>query len=247
MTGRIYRDRVRGLRSLSALIGLTAALGACTVVGGEVVTASVPPTDYRQRHPIAVTEANRSIVVFVGSGRGGLSIPQRDDVRGLARSWVAEATGGIIIDVPVNTPNARPAASAYREIRAQLMAGGVPARAIMQRNYTPDDPRDFAAIKLNYPKITAVAGPCGLWPEDIGPSIDNPLYNENKPHHNFGCATQRNLAAMVANPADLEQPRPESPAYNARRDVAFSRYRKGDPTTTVYPEVEKAKLSDTGK
>jgi pilus assembly protein CpaD len=247
MTGRTNLDRLHTLRSLSALIGLCAALGACTVYGGEVVTASVPPTDYRQRHPIAVTEANRSIVVFVGHGRGGLSPSQREDVHGLARSWVNEGTGAIIADVPVNTPNARAAASAYREIRAQLLAGGVPARAITMRHYTPADPRTFPTIRLNYPKITAVAGPCGLWPDDLGPNIDNPLYNENKPYHNFGCATQRNLAAMVANLADLEQPRPETPAYTPRRDIAFDRYRKGTPTNAVYPEAEKAKLSDTGK
>jgi len=246
MTGTTNLDRLHTLRSLSALIGLCAVLGACTVYGGEVVTASVP-TDYRQRHPIAVTEANRSIVVFVGHARGGLSPSQRADIRGLAQTWVNEGTGAIIADVPVNTPNARSAASAYREIRAQLVAGGVPSRAITLRNYTPDDPRTFATIRLNYPKITAVAGPCGLWPDDLGPNIDNPAYNENKPYHNFGCATQRNLAAMVANPADLEQPRPETPAYTPRRDIAFDRYRKGTPTTTVYPEAEKAKLSDTGK
>jgi pilus assembly protein CpaD len=72
-------------------------------------------------------------------------------------------------------------------------------------------------------------------------------YNENKPYHNFGCATQRNLAAMIDNPADLEQPRPESPAYTTRRNAAFEKYRKGEPTNTTYPEADKAKLSDTGK
>src|SRR5437588_396243 len=92
-----------------------------------------------------------------------------------------------------------------------------------------------------------VAGPCGLWPEDLGPNIDDPGYNENRPYHNFGCSTQRNLAAMIDNPADLEQPRPETPAYTPRRDVAFDRYRKGTTTTTIYPEAEKAKLSDSGK
>jgi pilus assembly protein CpaD len=32
-----------------------------------------------------------------------------------------------------------------------------------------------------------------------------------------------------------------------RRAVAFEKYRKGVATSTIYPEAEKAKLSDTGK
>jgi pilus assembly protein CpaD len=32
-----------------------------------------------------------------------------------------------------------------------------------------------------------------------------------------------------------------------RRTEGFEKYRKGSPTTTIYPETEKAKLSDTGK
>ena len=52
---------------------------------------------------------------------------------------------------------------------------------------------------------------------------------------------------MIDNPADLEQPRSETPAYTARRDIAFDRYRKGAPIATANPEAEKAKLSDTGK
>jgi pilus assembly protein CpaD len=43
------------------------------------------------------------------------------------------------------------------------------------------------------------------------------------------------------------QPRPETPAYTPRRGEAFEKYRKGSTTATVYPEGEKAKLSDTGK
>ena len=55
------------------------------------------------------------------------------------------------------------------------------------------------------------------------------------------------MAAMIDNPADLVQPRPESPPYWPRRGEAFEKYRKGAPTTTAYPEADKAKLSDTGK
>ncbi len=245
MTNRRPLDRFGTVRLAGALLGLSAVLGACNQTT-EIVTASVP-NDYRQRHPIAVTEADRSIVVFVGRARGGLSGPQRIDVMGLAQTWVREGTGAIIVDVPIDTPNARAAAASFREIQSVLMAGGVPARAITLRQYRPDDPRTLPTIRLSYPKISAVAGPCGLWPDDLGPNIDNPRYNENVSYHNFGCATQRNLAAMIDNPADLEQPRPETPAYTSRRNIAFEKYRRGVTTSTTYPEADKAKLSDTGK
>jgi pilus assembly protein CpaD len=244
MTTRIPLHRVRTLGTLGALLGLSAALGACMPHATEITTSSI---DYRHRHPIAVTEADRSIVVFVGHARGGLSGPQRTDVMGLAQSWQREGTGAVIAEVPTDTANARAAAASFREIRSVLMEGGVPARAIVLRRYTPDDQRLLPTIRLSYPKITAVAGPCGLWPQDLGPNIDNVAYSENRPHHDFGCSTQRNLAAMIDNPADLEQPRAESPAYTPRRDNAFDKYRKGTSTTTAYPESDKAKLSDTGK
>jgi pilus assembly protein CpaD len=246
MRETIAVDRRRSLRLLGALAGLSVALGGCNTTSGEVVTASVPD-DYRLRHPIAVEEANHSIVIFVGHARGGLSASQRADVMGLARTWVREGTGAIVADVPVDTANARAAASAFHEIGAVLAAGGVPARGITVHRYHPDDPQTLPTIRLSYPKISAVAGPCGLWPEDLGPSVLNPDYHQNKSYYNFGCATQRNLAAMIDNPADLEQPRSETPPYTARRSEAFEKYRKGEPTTTNYPEADRAKLSDSGK
>jgi pilus assembly protein CpaD len=246
MTNRIPVDRARALRLFGAAVGLSLALGACSNTSGEVVTASIPD-DYRQRHPIAIQEANRSVVIFVGHARGGLSGSQRADVLGLAQTWLREGTGSIVADVPVDTPNARAAADSFGEIRALLAAAGVPPRGITMHHYHPDDIRTLATIRLSYPKISAVAGPCGLWPEDLGPSVSNPRYNENKPYYNLGCASQRNLAAMIDNPADLVQPRPETPAYTIRRSAAFEKYRKGEATATTYPESDKAKLSDTGK
>jgi pilus assembly protein CpaD len=246
MTSTRPADRKRALRLAGALIGLAVVLGACQHTDPELATASVPD-DYRLRHPIAVQEADRSIIVFVGRARGGLSASQRGDVMGMAQTWLQEGTGAISIDVPVDTPNARAAADSLREIQATFAAAGVPPRAVNVRQYHPEDPRHMAAIRLNYPKISAVAGPCGLWPEDLGPSVNNKGYFDNKPYYNFGCANQRNLASMVDNPSDLVQPRTETPAYTPRRNAAFEKYRKGTSTTTSYPEAEKAKLSETGK
>lgn len=235
----------RFIARLGALVGVALALGACKHTD-DTPFASYPD-DYRLRHPIAVEEADRSIVVFVGRGRGGLTAEQRADVMGVAQAWVREGTGVISIDTPVDTPNARAAADSMREIQATFAAAGVPPRAVTVRRYHPQDPRQFAAIRLSYARIQAVAGPCGIWPEDLGPSIDNKTYFENKSYYNFGCANQRNLAAMVDNPSDLVQPRAETPPYAERRDAAFAKYRKGETTTTTYPEADRAKLSDVGK
>ena len=187
------------------------------------------------------------MVIFVGRARGGLSSSQRTDVMGLAQTWLHEGTGAITADLPVDTPNARAAADSLREIQALLASAGVPPRGLVVRRYHPDDPRQMATIRLSYPKISATAGPCGTWPDDLGPSIKDRGYFDNKSYFNFGCANQRNMAAMIDNPADLVQPRPETPPYTVRRTAAFEKYRKGTPTTTTYPEADKAKLSDTGK
>jgi pilus assembly protein CpaD len=238
-------DRWRAFRMAGALVGVAVALGACTHTD-EATTASIPD-DYRLRHPIAIQEANRSVVVFIGQARGGLSASQRADVMGLAQTWLHEATGAIVADLPVDTSNARAAADSFREIHSLLAAAGVPPRGIVVHRYHPDDPRQMATIRLSYPKISAVAGPCGLWPEDIGSSIKNKSYFENKQYYNFGCAYQRNMAAMIDNPSDLVQPQSETAAYTTRRSEAFEKYRKGNTSATIYPEADKAKLSDTGK
>ena len=246
MTTKIPVDRIGAFRIAGALVGLAVVLGACTHTDEVVATASIPD-DYRLRHPIAIREADQSIVVFVGQARGGLSASQRIDVMGLAQNWLREGTAAIVADVPVDTANARTAADSFRKIQALLASAGVPPRGIIVHHYRPQDPRQLPAIRLSYPKISAVAGPCGVWPDDLGPSVKNKGYYENKPYYNFGCAYQRNMAAMADNPSDFAQPRSETPPYTARRTIAFEKYRKGATTTTSYPEADRAKLSDTGK
>ena len=246
MKTRTSRMHGRASRVAVALLGFGLSLGGCVHDEPLATTAGIPG-DYRLRHPVAVEDANHSIVVFVGQGRGGLSAEQRADVMGLAQSWQQEGTGAISADVPIDTPNARAAADSFREIQAMLAAAGVPPRGLVVHRYHPEDPRHLAAIRLSYPRLKATAGPCGLWPDDLGPSIKNRDYLENKEYYNFGCSYQRNMAAMVENPSDLVQPRPETPPYTARRSEAFEKYRKGQATTTTYPEADKAKLSDTGK
>jgi pilus assembly protein CpaD len=73
-------------------------------------------------------------------------------------------------------------------------------------------------------------------------------YFENQPMYNLGCSSQRNLAAMVDNPADLVQPRAETPAYTMRRTTVVEKYRQGvSPATTVEQSNNSSKISEVGK
>jgi pilus assembly protein CpaD len=225
------------------IAGLATGIASCKSM--RVVSEDYP-NDYRQRHPIVIKEGERTVELFIGRARGGLGPVQRADVVNFAHAWARESTGGIVIDVPSGTSNARAAHDALLEVRSILSATGVPEQAVKTRPYQPESPARLATIKLNYPKMGASAGPCGLWPHDLGTSFER-HYNENRQYWNFGCANQRNLASMIENPADLVQPRGEAPIYAARRSIVLDKFRKGEATATTYPNPNQGKISSIGQ
>ncbi len=204
------------------------------------------PNDYRKRHQIALRDGSRTVEVFIGQSRGSLTPTQRAEVLAFSKVWKSEATGGVVIDVPTGTQNQYAASHALREINSIFAASGVPAQSIAVRHYTPDNPEKFPTLKLKYSTIVAEAGPCGLWPADLGPTM-TAAYNDNLNYWNLGCSNQRNLAAMVANPADLVQPRAESPAWASRRTTVLEKYRQGQSPETTYPNQNQGKVSDVAR
>jgi len=236
--------RANALRlALMATCALT--LAGCYTAPQEVVVGSVG-TDVRQRHPIAIKEGPRTVELFIGERRSTLNGSQRAEVLSFAAEWRREATGGILIDVPAGTSNAASAASAAREVRAILSAAGVPSDAVQQRESRPQSQAKLVTLRLHYPRVMADVGPCGLWPHDLGPTYDRE-HLENRQYWNFGCAHQRNIAAMVENPADLVQPRSEVPPYNGRRTTVLDKYHRGEATATQYPDADKGKISTIGQ
>jgi len=74
------------------------ALRAAIVVGYGLLVcgcntdqqiAGVPdvPPDYRMRHPITITEAERTLQVFIGANRSALTAVQRAEVLAFAQTW----------------------------------------------------------------------------------------------------------------------------------------------------------------
>jgi pilus assembly protein CpaD len=229
------------LQRMALGLCLALALGGCY----RTTVAENYPADYRERHPITLSDGERTVQVFLGRNRGGLTPAQRADVLAFAHDWRHNATSGILVEVPQSGPSARAGADSMREVHAIFAASGVPRDAVAVRGYRPP-PAALASIKLSYSRLTAHAGPCGRWPRDLGPSYDSDDM-QNRPYWNLGCATQRNLAAMVADPADLVQPRGEAPADSGRRATAYTAYRAGKNPGGAYDGYDKGKISDLGK
>src|ERR1043166_6844275 len=144
-----------------AFASVAAMLAGCKTVAQSETTGGISH-DYRLRHPIAVREGKQTMTVFIGDRRGGLTPSQRTEVGALAAGWRREATGGFVIEMPVGSANERAAASVSREIRAVLSANGVPAHSIEIRPIPTDDPIRLGTIRVNYPKMVAETGSCGL-------------------------------------------------------------------------------------
>jgi pilus assembly protein CpaD len=245
----LIADHRAGLRfalRTAFVLGFAALVCGCKT-DQQITGAPSEPYDFRLRHPITITEKDHTLQLFIGANRGSLTPFQRAQVLAFGQTWRDKATGGVIIDLPVGSSNQHSSADSLREIESILAATGVPPRSIAVRNYRVS-PRVLATVRISYPRIAAQAGPCGLWPKDIGPSF-NRDYFENQPNWNFGCATQRNLAAEISNPADLVQPRAETPAYEPRRTTVIGKYVQGEPTASTVKNATPpvGKITDLGQ
>lgn len=206
--------------ALAATLILSAALLAgCGARPDRSATASIPD-DYRTRHPIVLSETAQTMDIPVATGDRTLTMAMRDNIRGFASDHAAKSRGAVQIMLPLGSANAATADHLRKDIRATLTAAGVRRDQLIETRYDASGYGANAPIRLAFFAITAQTGPCGQWPEDL---VVNTM--ENKNYHNFGCASQANLAAQIANPMDLVQPRGMTEIDAARRSAVIDDYR----------------------
>lgn len=206
--------------AVSALLVLSSALLASCGTPRDGTTTGAIPDDYRTRHPIVLAEAEHTLDVPVASGDRALTISMRDNIRGFAQDYEAKSKGTVVIMVPQGSVNAHAAAALRKDVRATLVNEGVPSKRIVETRYGAGGQGDAAPIRLAFVSTTAQTNTCGQWPEDITLNT-----MENRQYYNFGCATQANLAAQIANPMDLVGPRGMTPIDAERRATAIQDYR----------------------
>ncbi|MEX2692415.1 CpaD family pilus assembly protein [Rhizobium mongolense] len=203
---------------LGAAVLAGAMLSGCAAPRDNLTTGGIPD-DYRQRHPIVVAEAEQTVDIPVASTDRRLTIAQRDMIRGFAANYTSRASGPVYVMTPQGSPNSGVASQLRNQVRAELSKRGIPSSKIVNASYSAT-PGDAAPIRLSFVGMTAMTTQCGQWPKDIGGGFDNQNY------YNFGCATQNNLAAQIANPEDLIAPRGMTPIDAARRNDAITEYRE---------------------
>lgn len=208
-----------------AVVALLSA--GCTAT---TITPRVDPLayDYRERHPIMLSEEPEVLTMPVGMKGPALSRELETAIRDYVREYRADGTGSITIQVPTGSANEVAAASTGHAVHYALVRAGVPRNRIQVAPYEVGDHTVVASLRLSYLRVKAVAPRCGIWPDGSSANLNNAQY------HNFGCAQQHNLAAMVDNPADFVRPHAMSPADGARRADVVSRYRRGeDPKSNI--------------
>jgi pilus assembly protein CpaD len=218
-----------------ALTLLTVSLVA-TSVGGCFTSprfqAPFTLANPNERHPIAVRQGEVTLDLAVYPGASGLNESQKAKVANFLADYKSQSSDRLLIRAPSGGPNETAAMRAYDQVRSALRHAGIDLRSVALEPYFGNgDPS--APVRLSYLQLIAVPPDCPDWSENIGRDP------HNMPWPNMGCATQRNLAAMVANPEDLIRPRGETQRSGERRDKVWDKYVRGEVTGSKWGPGEK--------
>ncbi len=234
MAPRLHGSRLPTRVATSILIAGTLALAGCAGHSKSHFTVGSVPSTYKTKHPIIIDEQEQTLDIPVASDSYALPLASVSAVEGLAYNYRRSASGAVTIMMPSGSANARAARKMGDKIASVLGKSGVPHHRIRMVTYDASQHGATAPVRLSYNAIKASVEKCGQWTDDLASSQEG-----NKNYNNFGCASQSNLATMIANPADLLGPRGMSEIDAARRGVGIEDWRSNGsvlqgPPDTVY-------------
>lgn len=213
------KGRVAGRCGRAVMVGLaTLALGAgvgCKRL--DNATARVL-SDPEKNHAIHFSSETETLYVELPHGGQSLSHNQAADVRRFVERYKAESKGNIRIAAPRTMGGRFAVARSMRQVEDIVSGAGIPRHAIQLQDYSGRNPEFGPAIRLGYRRPVALPPQCEDFSKDIG--VDR----ERLPTRNFGCASQNNLALMVANSRDLQFPQASAPRSSERRSATWTEY-----------------------
>jgi pilus assembly protein CpaD len=166
----------------------------------------------------------------------GLSPAQQAALGDLVARWKAAGGGDLTLRVPADSADPVAARRSADAISAFLQQLGAPAGLIRMTGYvTAGAPG--APIVVAFNALAPVVADCSTAWGSLTAT------KSNAPYGTFGCAEEANIALMIANPNDLVAPAAESPSDNARQQTVFTKYRKGETTSSSQDGQASGKVS----
>jgi pilus assembly protein CpaD len=212
-------------RTLLAVSLLALAVAGCKPDEPGAHFAGLTVVDPSQRHPILVSQEPASMSLRVPRGSSGLSPAQKAQFGGFLERYRSADSGNskLVVSVPSGSNNEASVVRAVNDLRAMIASSGFAESNLVIEPYV-EGREGGAPIRIAYLRYVAQGPECGTWPANLADERRNLNY------HAFGCAQQHNLAAQIANPADLLGPRTMETADPERRTVVLDRYRQGKST-----------------
>ncbi len=227
--------------SLLAVLMIAVPAGGCWQSSPRMQAPFTLSNGY-ERHPIAVKQGEALLDLAVSSRSQGLSREQWGQLYAYLTGYRERASASLIIRVPTGSANEKAAKRAYEDVRHAMRRVGIsPNEVLLEPYFAKWDPA--APLRLSYLEYVAEGPDCPDWSENLARDP------QNLPWPNMGCAMQKNLAAMVADPQDFLGPRGESPRPSERRDVVWKKYVAGESTGSKWspddrPLPERATASE---
>jgi pilus assembly protein CpaD len=210
---------------------LTLSIAACATPTQVKMNEAVPTA--ADMHKITTTESG--VKLEIPTTADGITPELMAQIDDFGAAYRAYGHGPLVMSTPSGANDG--AARTAQATRMALVDKGVPYAAISGSTYDATG-RAGAPIMLSFTRFEAVPPPCKpVWSESLAKTFTNQV------SENFGCSINANLAAMIADPADLNGPRAADPRDASRRDSVLDKYREGQPTGAGRSEDERVTIS----
>jgi pilus assembly protein CpaD len=223
------------LASLSLL-----ALGACATDGtsGPKTAAAPPPITPSERYAIQVDPS--PLELKLGVHDAGISPNQADALRDFVGRWMQTDRAPITIKAPEHGPAQAAVYRTAAAARDYIVGQGVDPGAVRIVGYEAGDDHD-APVVVGFVRYQARGPQCGRSWTNLATDYHADGYAE------FGCAVTANIAAQIAEPADLLHPRDTDAPDAQRRQNVLDKYRQGTQTATVKDSQANGAVSSTAQ
>jgi pilus assembly protein CpaD len=213
------------------------ALGACaSEPHSQKVAANPSPITPTERFPIEVKRA--PLELKLGAHLDGLSPTQVEALRDFIVRWNDADRAPITVKAPSQGPDPSAVFRTATGARDWLIAQGVPPDQVRIVGY--DAAADASApVVVGFLRYEAKGPECGHDWGNLANAYNNEVYDQ------FGCSITANIAAQVADPADLLHPRTETPPDAMRRQVVLDKYRQGATTAAAKDAQANGAVSTT--